>query len=195
MDKFYRILGLKPDCSDDELKKRYRELALKYHPDKWELYPDSIKSDYSDKFQQITTAYEALREEREKPRFFRQAEKHSERQNEKAEKKDGHHHHHHAKPGHAEPEQAVDMDSPDDTSHQPTTNPGRNYFIVFYNYYGESSSGSGHTTFIVSAPFINRKRFIEFMEDNLRKKYEEDFTVIITNIIPLSEEQYRAWSE
>lgn len=58
MNDPYKVLGVSPNATDDEVKKAYRELVRKYHPDK---YRDSDLADLaSEKMKEINAAYEQI---------------------------------------------------------------------------------------------------------------------------------------
>ena len=54
-DCFYKILEISSDASNDEIKKAYRKLSLKYHPDRNPNDPLAVGI-----FQKINEAYETL---------------------------------------------------------------------------------------------------------------------------------------
>ncbi|KAG0053011.1 hypothetical protein BGZ83_001771 [Gryganskiella cystojenkinii] len=60
---YYAILGVEKSATDDQLKKAYRKLALKYHPDK-NSAPEAQK-----KFQDISEAYEVLSDKNKRAVF------------------------------------------------------------------------------------------------------------------------------
>lgn len=60
----YQILEISPDATNDELKKAYRELAKKYHPDKVSHLGEEIKKAAEVKIIKLNAAYEAIKEER-----------------------------------------------------------------------------------------------------------------------------------
>lgn len=61
---YYEVLGVNKSASDDELKKAYRKLAKKYHPD---LNPDSKEAE--GKFKEINEAYEILSDKEKRSRY------------------------------------------------------------------------------------------------------------------------------
>ncbi len=61
---YYDILGVSRDADEDEIKKAYRKLAIKYHPDK---NPDD--KDAEDKFKEATEAYDVLRTPEKRQRY------------------------------------------------------------------------------------------------------------------------------
>lgn len=58
----YEVLGLEKEADNDDLKKAYRKLALKYHPDKNRDNPESAK----EAFQEIQQAYDVLSDPQER---------------------------------------------------------------------------------------------------------------------------------
>ncbi len=58
---FYSVLGISPDATPDEIKKAYRKLALRYHPDR---NPDNPDAEV--RFKEICTAFEILSDPKEK---------------------------------------------------------------------------------------------------------------------------------
>lgn len=60
----YKILGIPPDASDDEVKKAYRQMAVKYHPDKVSHLGAEIQKAAKEKFQRLNQAYAEIKNER-----------------------------------------------------------------------------------------------------------------------------------
>ena len=63
-DNAYKILEISPNVSDAEVKKAYRTMAKKHHPDKLQTDNEALKKGAQEKFQQVQAAYETIRKER-----------------------------------------------------------------------------------------------------------------------------------
>lgn len=61
----YRILEIAPDVSDDEIKKAYRRMAVKYHPDKVSHLGEEFQKAAKEKFQQVNEAFQQIKKERD----------------------------------------------------------------------------------------------------------------------------------
>jgi len=62
---YYEILGVSKDATKEEIKKAYKKLALKYHPDV------SKDKDSEEKFKEISEAYAVLSDENKKQQYDR----------------------------------------------------------------------------------------------------------------------------
>ena len=60
-EKWYKILGLTKDATDSEVKKAYRKMAVKYHPDKLIGVSEDIKKLAEKKFLAVKEAYEQIK--------------------------------------------------------------------------------------------------------------------------------------
>src|SRR5919106_6802121 len=60
---YYKVLGVERGASEDDIKKAYRKLARKYHPDV------SKEANAKEKFQDVSEAYETLKDPEKKAAY------------------------------------------------------------------------------------------------------------------------------
>lgn len=66
-DSAYKILEIDRSASDENAKKSYRKMAMKYHPDKVSHLGDDYKKTAEEKFKKVNEAYEKIKKERNMP--------------------------------------------------------------------------------------------------------------------------------
>lgn len=64
-DNAYKILEITPEATDEEVKKAYRSMAKKFHPDKLQTKDPALIKGAQEKFQEVQKAYETIRKARQ----------------------------------------------------------------------------------------------------------------------------------
>ena len=60
LDAAYKVLEVSPGATDDEVKRAYRNLALKHHPDRVAGLGEDVQHAAEEKFKQINEAYDRV---------------------------------------------------------------------------------------------------------------------------------------
>ena len=63
-DSSYKILEIDTTASEEEIKKAYRRMAMKYHPDKVSHLGEDFKKVANEKFRKVQEAYDQIKKER-----------------------------------------------------------------------------------------------------------------------------------
>ena len=63
-DGAYRILEVESSATEEELKKAYRKMAIKYHPDKVHYLGEDVQNAANEKFQKVNEAWEIIKKQR-----------------------------------------------------------------------------------------------------------------------------------
>lgn len=66
---YYEVLGLQKGASADEIKKAYRKLAMKWHPDKWTQASEAEQKEAERNFKEVGEAYAVLSDEQKRARY------------------------------------------------------------------------------------------------------------------------------
>ena len=66
---YYDILGVKKDASEEDIKKAYRSLAVKWHPDRWANGTDEEKKTAEEKIKDINEAYSVLSDKEKRQNY------------------------------------------------------------------------------------------------------------------------------
>lgn len=64
VDSDYKILEISPSAGDEEVKKAYRKMAIKFHPDKVASLGEEVQKGAKEKFQKVLQAYENIKKQR-----------------------------------------------------------------------------------------------------------------------------------
>jgi DnaJ like chaperone protein len=64
LESSYKVLEISPNATVEEIKKAYRNMALKHHPDKVSYLGEDIRKAAEVKFQKVNEAYERIKKER-----------------------------------------------------------------------------------------------------------------------------------
>ena len=63
-NRAYEILGIERNATEEEIKKAYRQMALKYHPDRVTHLGEDVRRAAEEKFKKIQEAYKAVKKEK-----------------------------------------------------------------------------------------------------------------------------------
>ena len=71
MNNYFRVLGVKSNASENDIKKAYRRLSNQYHPDKLHGASEEEKEQAAARLHQVKQAYEVLSDPKQRAAFIK----------------------------------------------------------------------------------------------------------------------------